>query len=43
MLSLLPYLITEIGAELGVDISKPFKPGKFPEEAKYLYDYEGEF
>ncbi len=43
VLALLPYLITEIGEELGIDISKPFKPGTFPEEAKALYNYEGDF
>lgn len=43
VLALLPYLITEIGEELGIDISKPFKSGTFPEEAKDLYNYEGDF
>lgn len=43
VLALLPYLITEIGIELGVDISKPYKPHVFPAEAKDLYNYEGEF
>lgn len=37
----LPYLITAIGEELDIDISKPLKP--FPEEAIQLYDYKGEF
>lgn len=37
----IPYLITAIGEELDIDISKPLKP--FPEEAKILYDYKGEF
>ena len=37
----LPYLITAIGEELDIDISKPLSP--FPEEAKILYDYKGEF
>lgn len=37
----LPYLITAIGEELGIDISKPLKP--FPEEAIQLYDYKGKF
>lgn len=40
-MSKLPYLITAIGEELGIDISKPLKP--FPEEAIPLYDYKGEF
>lgn len=39
----LPYLITAIGEELGVDISKPFSPDPFPEEPKALYGFEGEF
>ena len=39
----LPYLITAIGEELGVDISKPFSPDTFPEEPKALYGYDGEF
>lgn len=42
-LSKLPYLITAIGEELGVDISKPFSPDSFPEEPKALYGYRGEF
>lgn len=37
----LPYLITAIGEEIGIDISKPLKP--FPEAAIKLYDYEGDF
>lgn len=37
----IPYLITAIGEELGVDISKPLTP--FPKEAIQLYSYEGEF
>lgn len=37
----LPYLITAIGEELGIDIPKPLKP--FPEEAIRLYDYKGKF
>lgn len=37
----LPFFITAIGEELGIDISKPLKP--FPEEAILLYDYKGEF
>ncbi len=37
----LPYLITAIGEELGIDISKPLNP--FPEQPKILYNYEGEF
>ena len=39
----LPYLITAIGEELNIDISKPFSPGTFPEEPKALYGYVGEF
>jgi len=42
-LSKLPYLITAIGEELGIDISKPFNPEPFPEEPKILYGYKGEF
>lgn len=37
----LPYLITSIGEELGIDISKPLKP--FPKESIPLYDYKGMF
>jgi hypothetical protein len=37
----LPFLITAIGEELGIDISKPLNP--LPEEAIMLYDYKGEF
>lgn len=37
----IPYLITAIGEELDIDISKPLKP--FPEEARLLYDYKGQF
>ena len=40
-MSKLPYLITAIGEELGIDISKPLKP--FPEEAIQIYDYKGKF
>lgn len=40
-MSKLPYLITAIGEELNIDISKPLNP--FPEEALELYNYEGEF
>lgn len=40
-LSLLPYLVTAIGEELDIDISKPLKP--FPKEAIELYNYKGEF
>lgn len=40
-LSLLPYLITAIGEELDIDISKPLKP--FPKEAIELYNYKGNF
>lgn len=39
----LPYLITAIGEEMGIDISKPFNPDPFPEETKVLYGYKGEF
>ena len=40
----LPYLITAIGEELGIDISQPFSPpDSFPEEPKALYGFEGEF
>ena len=42
-LSKLPYLITAIGEEMGIDISKPFNPDPFPEEPKELYGYKGEF
>ncbi len=37
----LPYLITAIGEELGIDISKPLSP--FPKEAIELYNYKGDF
>ena len=37
----LPYFITTIGEELGIDVSKPLKP--FPEEAAGLYAYKGIF
>lgn len=40
-MTMLPYLITAIGEELGIDISKPLKP--FPKEAAQLYDYKGDF
>lgn len=40
-MSKLPYLITAIGEELNIDISKPLTP--FPKEATALYDYKGEF
>ncbi len=36
-----PYLITAIGEELDIDISKPLTP--FQEEAIQLYSYKGEF
>lgn len=42
-MSMLPYLITAIGEELGVDISEPFAPKPFPAETRALYKYEGEF
>ena len=38
-----PYLITAIGEEMGIDISKPFDPEPFPPESKALYRYKGEF
>ncbi len=37
----LPYLITSIGEELGIDISEPLKP--FPKKVVELYDYRGDF
>lgn len=37
----IPYLITAIGENLDIDISKPLKP--FPKEAIKLYDYKGKF
>lgn len=40
-MSKLPYLITTIGEEMNIDISKPLTP--FPKEAIALYDYKGEF
>ena len=40
-MSKLPYLITAIGEELNIDISKPLAP--FPKEATALYDYKYEF
>lgn len=40
-MSKLPYLITAIGEEMNIDISKPLTP--FPKEAIELYDYKGEF
>ena len=42
-LSKLPYLVTVLGRELNVDISKPFNPNPFPEESQVLYKYKGEF
>lgn len=36
-----PYLITAIGEELGIDISKPLSP--YPKEVLPLYEYEGKF
>ncbi len=39
----LPYLITAIGEELGIDVSEPFSPDPIPEEPKVLYEYNGEF
>lgn len=38
-MSIIPYLLVEIGNAMGIDISKPLKP--FPEEAKDLYNYYG--
>lgn len=40
-LTKIPYLITKIGEELGIDISKPLKP--FPEAPLTLYNYKGIF
>ena len=40
-MSKIPYLITAIGEEMDIDISKPLKP--YPKEAKALYDYQGKF
>ena len=40
-LSVLPYLITVLGEELNIDISKPLKP--YPNEALTLYNYKGFF
>lgn len=37
----LPYLITAIGEELNIDISKPLKP--FPKRVVELHDYKGDF
>lgn len=37
----IPYLITAIGEELGIDISKPLTPS--PKEAIQLYSYKGKF
>ncbi|MBQ9298591.1 MAG: hypothetical protein IJ223_06180 [Clostridia bacterium] len=43
ILMILPYFITSIGEALGIDISKPFKPGPFPKEAIELFNYSGKF
>lgn len=40
-MAILPYLITAIGEELEIDISKPLNP--FPEEVSRLYDYKDKF
>lgn len=40
-MSKLPYFITSIGEEIGVDISKPLTP--YPKEATALYNYKDEF
>lgn len=40
-MSVLPYLVTSIGEELDIDISKPLAP--FPKEAIELYNYKGDF
>jgi len=40
-MAIIPYLLVAIGEELGIDISKPLQP--FPEEAKELFNYIGEF
>lgn len=37
----LPYLITAIGEELGIDISKPLNP--YPQEMLPFYEYKGKF
>lgn len=37
----LPYILVALGRKLKLDVSKPLKP--FPEEARKLYSYEGEF
>lgn len=39
-LAVIPYLLVEIGNAMSIDISKPLQP--FPEEAKDLYNYDGE-
>ena len=41
VMAILPYLITSIGEEMDIDISKPLKP--YPKEAIPIYDYTGEF
>ena len=37
----IPYLITKIGEELDIDISKPLSP--YPKETLELYNYKGNF
>ena len=38
---ILPYLVTQIGEEMNIDISRPFK--HYPQETLALYNYTGEF
>ena len=40
-MSKLPYLVTSIGVEMGIDVSKPID--KFPEDAIALCNYDGDF
>lgn len=40
-MSIIPYLLVAIGEAQEIDVSKPLQP--FPEEAKELYNYRGEF
>jgi hypothetical protein len=37
----LPYFVTAIGEEMGIDVSKPMNP--ISKEALKLYAYKGEF
>ena len=41
VLTKLPYLITKIGEELGIDVSQPLVP--YTQEAFELYNYKGDF